>query len=107
MPGYFYDLARSMIEKYTGEVAFPELFDKLVSEEVSAGKIEISDKGELAYRQRGREHSLHLTAMGVIKVGILALLIEKKFWIKVLFYSLMNPRLTFTLHGKSMLPTCY
>lgn len=78
VPGYFYDLASVMREKYSGDIAFPELVEKLVSEDILAGKIAITDKGDLTYRQGEREFSLHLTAMGVINIGILALLIERK-----------------------------
>ena len=78
VPGYFYDLARELRGEYTGEIAFPELYEKLTSDEVLAGKIVISNTGELLFQQAGRSFSLHLTAMGVINLGILALLIEKK-----------------------------
>ena len=78
VPGYFYDLASVMREKYSGDIAFPELFEKLVSGGILAGRIAITDNGDLTYRQGEREFSLHLTAMGVVNVGILALLIERK-----------------------------
>ena len=78
VPGYFYDLARELRGEYTGEIAFSELYKNLTSEEVLAGKIVISNTGELLFQQAGRSFSLHLTAMGVINLGILALLIEKK-----------------------------
>lgn len=91
VPGYFYDLASCMRETYSGEIAFPKLLDKLVAEDFMAGKIKISDKGQLTFQQGEREHSLHLTAMGVINVGILALLIERKILDKGAFLFIDEP----------------
>ena len=91
VPGYFYDLASLMREEYSGEMAFPELFEKLTSENVLDGKIEISEKGDLAFQQDEREFSLHLTAMGVINIGIIALLMEKKILDRGVFLFIDEP----------------
>lgn len=78
VPGYFYDLASALKVEYTGDVAFPELYGKLISKKVLGGKITISETGELNFQENERNFSLHLTAMGVVNLGILALLIERK-----------------------------
>ena len=76
VPGYFYDLARALREEYSGKVAFPELYNRLTSK--MGGKITISDTGELNFYENERSFSLHTTAMGVVNLGILTLLIERK-----------------------------
>ena len=78
VPGYFYDLARALREEYSGEIAFQELYEKLISKEVMGGRLTISEAGELSFQENERNFSLHLTAMGVVSLGILALLIERK-----------------------------
>ena len=78
VPGYFYDLARALKFEYTGDIAFPEVLEKLTGEEVIGGKIAISDSGKLSFQENGRNFSLPVTAMGIANLGILALLIERK-----------------------------
>lgn len=78
VPGYFYDLARALKEEYSGEIAFPELYEKLISKEFVGGKLAISKTGQLSFKENERNLSLHLTAMGVINLGLIALLIERK-----------------------------
>ena len=78
VPGYFYDLAIKLKYEYTGEMAFPDLYEKLTSKKVIDGKIVISESGDLSFQENGRSFSLPVTAMGVANLGILALLIERK-----------------------------
>lgn len=78
VPGYFYDLAWELKGEYSGDVAFPELYEKLISKEVLGGKLTLSETGELRFQENGRSFPLPLTAMGVVNLGILALLIERK-----------------------------
>lgn len=78
VPGYFHDLSRVLNYEYSGDIAFPKLYEKLISKKVLGGKLTISKTGELSFQEDGRSFSLHLTAMGVINLGILALLIERK-----------------------------
>ncbi len=78
VPGYFYDLAIKLKYEYTGDMAFPELYEKLTSKKVIDGKIAISETGDLSFQENGRSFSLPVTAMGVANLGILALLIERK-----------------------------
>ena len=78
VPGYFYDLAKALKTEYSGDIAFPELYEKLISKEVIGGKVAISEIGELQFQENNNSFSLHLTAMGVVNLGILALLIERK-----------------------------
>ena len=91
VPGYFYDLAKALREEYSGDIAFPELYEKLISKEVLRGKITISETGELNFQENGRGFSLHLTAMGVVNLGILALLIERKIIDKGAFIFIDEP----------------
>ena len=82
VPGYFYDLVKTLESEYTGDMAFPEVYEKLTSKDVIGGKIVISKSGDLLFQENvqenGRSFSLHTTAMGVANLGILALLIERK-----------------------------
>ena len=78
VPGYFYELASALREKYTNGVAFPSLLEKLTREEVLNGKVGISEDGELVFQEKGKAFPLPLVAMGVANLGILALLIERK-----------------------------
>jgi len=78
VPGYFYDLAEALKEEYSGDAVFSELYENLTSKDVMGGKLTISEIGELKFQEDERSFSLHLTAMGVVNLGILALLIERK-----------------------------
>ena len=78
VPEYFYDLARKLRFEYTGDVAFPGLYEKLTGKDIIGGKIVISESGDLLFQENERNFSLHTTAMGVANLGILALLIERK-----------------------------
>lgn len=78
IPGYFYDLAEALGVEYSDsdDNAFAKMYEKLTK--VLDGKLTISETGELRFQENERSFSLHLTAMGVINLGILALLIERK-----------------------------
>lgn len=78
VPGYFYDLARTLKFEYTGSVAFPDVYKKLTGSDVIGGKITLSESGDLSFLEDGRHFSLPATAMGVANLGTLALLIERK-----------------------------
>ena len=78
VPGYFNDLARGLKAKPTGETAFLQLYERLISKQVMGGKLEISDVGELRFQENGRSFPLSLAAMGIVNLGILALLVEYK-----------------------------
>lgn len=78
VPGYFYDLARALKFEYTGDMAFPDVYERLTSSDVMGGKIAISESGDLSFQENGRSFSLPVTAMGITNLGILALLIERK-----------------------------
>ena len=78
VPKYFHDLASALSFQYTGEMAFPSVYDKLTGPHILAGKITISEMGNLSFQENGRSFSLPATAMGIANLGILALLIERK-----------------------------
>ena len=78
IPGYFYDLASALRQQYSGDMDFPEIYDKLTGKDILGGKIAISDGGDLSFQENDGSFSLPVTAMGVTNLGILALLIERK-----------------------------
>ena len=78
VPGYFYDLAAELRFEYTGDVAFPEVFEWLIGHDAISGKISVSRSGDMSFEQGGRSFPLQTTASGVANLGILALLIERK-----------------------------
>ncbi len=78
VPEYFYDLIIALKFQRTGDIAFPDLYEKLTGEDVMGGKLAISESGDLSFLENGRSFSLPVTAMGIINLGILALLIERK-----------------------------
>ena len=78
VPGYFYDLAAELRFEYTGDVAFPEIFEWLIGHDAINGKISVSRSGDMSFEQKGRSFPLQTTATGVANLGILALLIERK-----------------------------
>jgi len=99
IPGYFYDLASMFRVEYTGEMDFPELYARLTGDDVIGGKLVISETGELLFhevtRKNGQESSrsfpLSLTSTGIINLGILALLIERKIMDKESFIFIDEP----------------
>jgi energy-coupling factor transporter ATP-binding protein EcfA2 len=78
VPGYFYDLVRALKFEYTGDLAFPDVYERLTGNDVIGGKIAISESGNWSFQEKGRSFSLPVTAMGIANLGILALLIERK-----------------------------
>ena len=78
VPGYVYDLFRAVQEEYTGEVPFGYIAEKLASEQVMNGKLGFSETGEVQFHENDRVFPLSMTAMGVVNLGILALLIERR-----------------------------
>ncbi len=78
VPGYFYDLVDALKFEFTGDVAFPELLNKLTSKEIMGGRIAISENGDMTFQENGSRFSLPVTATGIANLGMLALLIERK-----------------------------
>ena len=72
------DLARVLRFEYTGDIAFPKLFERLTSKTILGGKLAISEEGSLSFLENDRRISLMLTATGIANIGFLALLIERK-----------------------------
>ena len=96
IPGYFYDLASAFKHEYTGDIAFPDLYERLTGKDVLGGKIAISESGDLSFQENGRSFSLPVTAMGVANLGILALLIERKILDEDSFLFIDEPEATST-----------
>ena len=91
IPEYFYDLGSALRRKYIDEMDFPELHAKLTGKDVLGGKLVISDTGEILFREKNRSFPLSVTATGVINLGILALLIERKVLDKESFIFIDEP----------------
>ena len=83
VPGYFYDLIRALKVEYPEEEShedFMALCERLTSRDVMDGRLAISETGDLQFEdnKEGVSLSLNLVAMGVVNLGILALLIERR-----------------------------
>ena len=91
VPEYFYDLMSALRIEYAGDMDFPELYAELTGKNVLGGKLVISDTGEILFRENGRNIPLALTATGVINLGVLALLIERKILNKDSFVFIDEP----------------
>ena len=91
VPGYFYDLAGDLQGEYVGEMDFSEIPEKLTGKNVLGGKLVISDTGEILFHENDRNFPLTLTATGVVNLGILALLIERKILDKDSFVFIDEP----------------
>ena len=91
VPEYFYDLARELKFQYTGDMAFPNVYERLISKDVMGGKMALSETGDLLFREKGRQFPMSLTATGVANLGILALLIERKVLDKGAFLFIDEP----------------
>ena len=99
VPKHFIDLDAALNDEYSGEVAFPELFRRL-TEEILRGKIVIAESGELMFAESGqtRPFPLPMTATGMVNLGVLALLIERKIIDKGAFLFIDEPEAN--LHPK-------
>ena len=91
VPEYFYDLARALKFQYTGDMAFPDVYERLISKDVIGGKMVLSETGDLLFREKGRQFPMSLTANGVANIGVLALLIERKVLDKGTFLFIDKP----------------
>ena len=78
VPDYFYDLAEALKRKYTGEMAFPDVYRGLVCKDVIGGKVAVSESGDIVFEEAGRSFPLVTAAAGVANIGVLAMLIERK-----------------------------
>lgn len=76
-PAYVFDSFEAIRNKFAGEGTFRKLYEKLISSQAINGKLVLSDNGELLFAEKSRQFPLSRTAMGVINLGLLALLIER------------------------------
>ena len=91
VPGYFRALLAALLKEYSGEMPFPEVYRRL-TEEVIGGKIVRNDLRELHFAEsEGGSYALSMTATGVVNLGILALLIERKILDKDAFLFIDEP----------------
>ena len=91
VPEYFRELLAALVKSYSGEMPFPEVYRRL-TEEVIGGRIVQNDLGELRFAESGGgNYALSMTATGVVNLGILALLLEKKLVDKGAFLFIDEP----------------
>ena len=91
VPEHFRDLLAALPKEYSGKMPFPEVYRRL-TEEVIGGKIVRSDSGLLRFAESGGgNYPLSRTATGVVNLGILALLIERKLVDKGTFLFIDEP----------------
>ena len=91
VPEYFYDLITTLSFRRTGGIAFPDLYKKLTDKDIMGGKIAISESGNFSFQENGCNFTLPLTAMGIVNMGILALLIERNILDKDTFIFIDEP----------------
>ena len=92
VPKYFIDLDDEFDREYSGEVAFPDLFQRLTTK-VIRGQLVITEIGAMGFSESGQRRSFSLpeTATGVVNLGILALLIKRKIVDKGTFLFIDEP----------------
>jgi len=88
-PGYFYDLLNNLSEEFHGEIDFPEILKNLIDN--IGGKLVLSQDGDLLFSENEQNFTMPLTATGVVNLGILALLIERKVLNKGAFLFIDEP----------------
>ena len=77
IPQYAYDMAAALHAEYPGETIATDVVQKLTSDAVLGGKITSNALGELRFEEKGHRYPLHIAAMGVANLGVLAMLIER------------------------------
>ena len=99
IPKHFTDLDAALNDEYPGEIAFPGLLQQL-TDEVIRGGVTLAESGEMVFGEQGqaRPFPMQLTATGMVNLGILALLIEKKIIDKGAFLFIDEPEAN--LHPK-------
>ena len=91
VPKYFHDLVAALRVRYTGEMLFPDVFRQL-TEDAIGGKVVLTEIGELRFAESGGgNYALPTTATGVVNLGILAMLIERKILDKGTFLFIDEP----------------
>ena len=93
VPKYFTDLNEGLNDEYSGDVAFPKLFGRLTGKDVMNGKILLPESGEMVFSRPGqsRPFPLPMTATGIVNLGVLAMLIERKILDKGTFLFIDEP----------------
>lgn len=79
VPKYFNDLDLMLLDELSGEMAFPNIF-KDITTKIIKGNLIMDETGTLKFKELkgNRLYSLPMTATGIVQLGMLALLIEKK-----------------------------
>ena len=78
VPGYFLELADMLRFRRVGEMAFPDIYGKLVSDEIMGGRLQIANDGTIFFEDSGNDFPMPITALDITNIGVLALLIERK-----------------------------
>lgn len=91
VPKYFRDLDNALDADYSGEVAFPDVLQRLTGD-VMRGKITLAKDGRLVFNEFGRGNfNLPMASTGVANLGVLALLVERKIIDKGTFVFIDEP----------------
>ena len=79
VPKFFKDLSEMLYEELKGEPCFSDILQEIKGKTIK-GEIIISDVGDLVFKgeKQNRSHSLSMTSTGVVQLGLIALLIERK-----------------------------
>ena len=79
VPKYFYDLLRILKLTYVGNSKVFNAYDMLTGETGVNGKFSISEIGDISFLRNGLDLPLSITSTGIINLGILSLLLERRF----------------------------
>ncbi len=91
IPQHFEDLCQTLKYEFTGNIDFPDVYQKLVGN--FGGKLTVSKDGELSFHEDSRNHKVPIaqTATGIANIGFLTLLIERKLLDKRSFLFIDEP----------------
>ena len=78
VPGYIFNLISLLKKDYVGDIAFPEIYNKLTQTEIMGGQLTITDDGNILFYENDKLFPLSITATGIANIGMLSLLIERK-----------------------------
>ena len=76
-PKYVYDMMAMIREVRSGDTIAPEVVERLTSDMVLGGKVNVNDIGEFSFQDANGEYALNMSAVGIANLGVLAMLIER------------------------------
>ncbi len=92
VPKYFFDMVDELRRAYIGEPIAADVLDRLTGEYGINGRVSVAATGEMQYAgNNGITVPLGLASAGIVNLGMLALLIEKKILDKNTFLFIDEP----------------